>query len=257
MRAVTDEDADHHRPLSKKSRTSSASSRLFSWFSSSHRIRSDSSLSNFASNFSSGPKASTGASSFSEEPKLGIYEDVWDKLSDPLSVVLLYILQNTVAEIAITHHQDLSGLCLPESQTMEEFMGNLNRIKPKIMVEDGRTPVAMILVSEGCPIHHNSTESTHTSNSTGNSTGQRSICNNDIANSSDLRENIREGQSPNTQEEWTEHRQIPIRPVTSRKLPASHTILYSQIPVNRIARRWIPEFPKEVFNAPVSTASTN
>ncbi|KIJ39654.1 hypothetical protein M422DRAFT_257481 [Sphaerobolus stellatus SS14] len=71
-----DEDADHHRPLSKKSRTSSASSRLFSWFSSSHRS-----------------KASTYASCFSEEPKLGMYENVWDELSDPLSVVLLYILQ--------------------------------------------------------------------------------------------------------------------------------------------------------------------
>ncbi|KIJ43638.1 hypothetical protein M422DRAFT_47745 [Sphaerobolus stellatus SS14] len=192
---------------------------------------------------STGSKASTDTSS-EEEPKLAIYEDVWDELADPLSVVLLYILQNTVAEIAIAHHQDLSGLSLPESQTMEEFMANLNRIKPKIMVGDGRTLVPTISVSEDCPIHHNSTESTYTSNSMTNSTGQRSICNNDITNCSDLYENIGEVQSPNIREERTEHSQIPIRPVTSRKLSASHTILHSQIPVvNRIARRWIPEFP--------------
>ncbi|KIJ53293.1 hypothetical protein M422DRAFT_242437 [Sphaerobolus stellatus SS14] len=150
-----DHDSDSGSP-SNGSRTSSSSRQFFSWFSSSKRSRSGSSSSGSSksSPSSSSSKGNTRSarpnsivepfdstddlciSSSSRRQKPTIDADILEEISDPLSVLLLYMLENSDAELAVAHHSDLSSLSLPESRTIEEFMANLYRMKPSIKVED-------------------------------------------------------------------------------------------------------------------------
>ncbi|KIJ27271.1 hypothetical protein M422DRAFT_37887 [Sphaerobolus stellatus SS14] len=159
----SDEEGDQDPPSSNGSGTSSSSRRLFSrWFSSSSKS-SSSGASSSKSPSSSSPKTSTrnaspepmaepygltenamsSSSLRMQKPKME--EDFLEEISDPLSVLLLYMLENSDAEFAVAHHSDLAELTIPKSRTMEEFMANLYKVKPSITVEDG---LAWISTSE-------------------------------------------------------------------------------------------------------------
>ncbi|KIJ53370.1 hypothetical protein M422DRAFT_242515 [Sphaerobolus stellatus SS14] len=150
-----DHDGDSGSP-SNGSRTSSSFRQLCSSFLSSKESRSGSSSSGSSksspsSSSSKGNTRSTRTNSIvepfdstddlcipssSRRQKPIIDVDILEEISDPLSALLLYMLMNSDAELAVAHHSDLSSLSLPESRTIEEFIANLYRMKPSIKVEN-------------------------------------------------------------------------------------------------------------------------